>query len=60
MNERLAAYKRGWDAALLEGEYEGQDPCPPNPYPPQSGNWHAWDDGFGDGTEWLCNGQYDY
>jgi hypothetical protein len=55
-------YERGWDAALREREYAGAKTVPDNPYPEGTPEWRAWDEGFGDGTDFMirhAGGEFD-
>jgi len=47
----IEAYSDGIDAAYRINKYAAYKTVPDNPYPLNSAEAKAWDDGFGDGTE---------
>ena len=53
----LEAYGAGIRAAWRQGEYEGCEDVPDNPYPPKIPENDAWEDGFADGTDDLISWQ---
>lgn len=55
----------GYNAAVRREEYEDWKPdpnnwsmCPINPYEEGTEQYAEWEDGFDEGTEWLCVWQY--
>lgn len=48
----------GYNAAVRREEYEGYTTVPENPYEKGTQQYDEWEDGFGDGMEWLIHWQY--
>lgn len=51
-------YSDGYNAAVRIEDYEGYTTVPPNPYEKGTEQYQEWEDGFDDGTDWLCVWQY--